>query len=270
MRVTSSRHEIDIDFRRDPLTGPALHDVLARARSSAGLPRALLHGQPAFLVTRFADLRAFFMAHEDFPGGLTYRFEIEPVVGRTFISMDGAEHNRWRQLAMPAFRSAAVGRFVESDLRPLANEVVDRFADRGEGDLVADLAAVLPFWAISRKLGLPIGSEERQRRWALALLSHPADPAASAAASAEVTAFLEPIVAARRAEPTEDVISHLLAGFDDDEVFAHVRLLYAVGATTTSDAMSNLLWALLTADGRVERAVAEPDLRPRIVHELLR
>ena len=227
-------------------------------------------GMPAVVVTRYADLRAFLADQERFPGGEVYTFNTEASIGRTFISMDGPDHDAYRQRAMPAFRSRATARFVDAELTPLAHEVVDRFAGRGEGDLVAELARVLPFWAISRKLGLPVGTEERQRRWALGLLSHPADPAGAERASAEVTEFLEPIVEARRAAPGDDVISHLLEGFTDEEVYAHIRLLYAVGATTTSDAMSNLLWALLTTDGLVERAAAEPDLPPRIVHELLR
>ena len=99
------------------------------------------------------------MDHKRFPGGATYQFEIKPVVGNTFINMDGEEHNRYRQLAMPAFRSRAVNRFVETDLTPLAHEIVSRFVNRGEGDLVTDFADVMPFWAISRKLGLPVGAK---------------------------------------------------------------------------------------------------------------
>ena len=56
----------------------------------------------------------------------------------------------------------------------------------------------------------------------------------------------------------------------DDEVHSHVRLLFAVGATTTSDALSNLLWALLHRPELVERIRATPELRPALVRELLR
>ena len=56
----------------------------------------------------------------------------------------------------------------------------------------------------------------------------------------------------------------------DFEVVSHVRLLYAVGATTTSDSMSSLFWTLLTHPDLLDRARHEPELRPRIVHELLR
>lgn len=266
----------DVDFFTDPLPGPRLHELLARARDAAPVTPISIFGTSGFLVTRFDDLRAFFVAADEFPPGAMYQFHTEPVVGRTFISMDGAEHDQYRQLATPAFRSRATQRFVDDELTPLAHEVLDRFASRGSGDLVAELTTVLPFWAISRKLGLPVGSEERQRRWALGLLSYPIDPEGALRAAADMTEFLEPIVAERRADPGADVLSQLLTAEHDgvkltnDEVFSHVRLLYSVGATTTSDAMGSMLWHLLTQPGLYERARREPDVRPRLVDELLR
>jgi cytochrome P450 len=165
---------------------------------------------------------------------------------------------------------------VESDLVPLAHEVVDRFVARGHGDLAAEFAQVLPFWAISRKLGLPVGSEERQRKLALALLSYPSDPTGALAAADEVTAFLEPIVEERRRSPRDDVISHLLQSdvhgvrFTDDEIYSHVRLLYAVGATTTSDGLSTLLRSVVSDPALWARLRDDVALRARVVQESLR
>ena len=135
---------------------------------------------------------------------------------------------------------------------------------------------VLPFWSISRKLGLPVGTEDNQRRWALQMLSFPVDPDGALAAADAVTEFLTPALEERRREPRDDVLSHLLHAehdgvrLTDFEVVSHVRLLYAVGATTTSDSMSSLFWTLLTHPDLLERAREDPELRPRIVHELLR
>ena len=266
----------EVELRSDPLPGRALHDLLNQVRREPGLSQARLLGQPAFILTGFNNIRSFFMDDEQFPGGPTYDFEIKPVVGNTFINMDGLEHNRYKQLAMPAFRSSAVSRFVESDLTGLAHEIVDRFADRGSADLVAEFTSVLPFWAISRKLGLPHGSEERQRRWTQAMLSYPADPQGALAASREVTDFLKPALHERRRNPRDDVLSHLLSAthsgirFSEEEIYAHVRLLYAVGATTTSDAMSSLFWRLLSEPGLAEWARREPEIRNGIVNEALR
>jgi cytochrome P450 len=266
----------DIDFMTAALPGHELHAVLAELRREAPVADITLWGQPAHLVLRFADLRDFFADHEQFPGGDVYQMHTQPVVGDTFISMNGPEHDRYRQLAMPAFRSRATTRFVDSELVPLAHEIVDGFVERGQADLFEVFVGVLPFWSISRKLGLPPGTEDNQRRWALAMLSYPSDPDGALAAADAVTEFLMPVLEERRRHPRDDVLSHLLHAehnglrFSDHEVVSHVRLLYAVGATTTSDAMSNLFWTLLTHPELLDRASREPEVRPRIVQELLR
>jgi cytochrome P450 len=117
---------------------------------------------------------------------------------------------------------------------------------------------------------------DKQRELARAMLSYPVSPADAVAAAAEVTRFIEPVVEERRRHPGDDVLSHLLSTefkgvrLTNEEVFSHVRLLYAVGATTTSDAMSNLFWTLLTVPGLIERARSDPPARLRIVQELFR
>ncbi|MDT7539639.1 MAG: hypothetical protein QOI82_3224, partial [Actinomycetota bacterium] len=131
-----TRVEDPVEITTARLPGPALHELLAAARRSPGLATVRLVGRPALLVTRFVDVKEFLADADRFPGGPVYGIQVEPVVGRTFISMDGDEHLQTRQLAMPAFRSRVVSRFVDEQLVPLAHEIVDRFAARGEGDLV--------------------------------------------------------------------------------------------------------------------------------------
>jgi len=264
------------DLVADPVPGEELHRLLAGARSAPVLPEASLLGMPARVIAGFDTLKAFFADDEHFPGGASYRFMVEPAVGPTFISMDGAEHDRIRRLATPAFRSQQVTRWVDDALVPLAHEIVDRFAARGEADLVRSFSSVLPLWAISRKLGLPMGSEDRQRVWTAALLSHPVDPASATVAKQEVFEFLAPILEQRRRAPGDDVLSHLLehehdgAGMTDDEIINHVRLLYVVGAATTSDGLSSLLYHVLTRPEMLARAGDGPDMCERLVVESLR
>jgi cytochrome P450 len=72
------------------------------------------------------------------------------------------------------------------------------------------------------------------------------------------------------------VISHLLSAehrgerFGDEEVFSHVRLIYAVGATTTSDGLSTLLRTVLHTPGLLDRLREDRDRIPAVVHESLR
>ena len=263
------------DIGTDPLPGDELHRLHAELRARGALVPVPFFGTTAVLVTRFEDVREAFRDDASLPGGPTYRQTVERIVGRTFISMDDREHHLYRKLAMPAFQSGAIARFNEGELVALVHELLDRVAPHGAGDLVAELTSVLPYYAITRKLGIPRARDEDMRHWADQLLN-PRDPAGAAAVAREFTDLLGPILAARRAEPREDLLSALAHAvidgerLSDEDVLSHVRLLFAVGATTTSHAMGNLLSTLLGRPELLERARREPGLRPALVHELLR
>ena len=261
----------------NPMPGRLLHDQLRALRDEHGpIAPVRFYGMDSFVILDYDELRAFFTAQEEFPGGEVYKHQLESTIGPTFISMDGTDHDVYRQLVTPAFRSRATTRFVDSQLTPLAHQLLDGIVPAGEGDLIAGFADRLPFWAISRKLGLPDGYEDRQRGWAHALLSELSDPEGARTASAELTELIAPVIADRRSNPGDDVISQLVANeyngrhLTDAEILSHVRLLFAVGATTTSDALSNLLWTLLNRPELLRRLRAEPDSRPSAVRELLR
>jgi cytochrome P450 len=265
----------DPDIGLEPLAGAALHRLHDELRARGPLVAVPFFGTTALLVTRAGDVREAFRDDAALPGGPTYRQTVEGIVGRTFISMDDREHHLYRKLAMPAFQSGAIARFNERELVALVHELVDRFAARGAGDLVAELTGVLPYYAITRKLGIPRARDEDMRHWADQLLN-PRDQKGATAAADEFTRLLGPILAARRAEPREDLLSALAHAeidgerLSDEDVLSHVRLLFAVGATTTSHALGNLLSTLLARPELLERVRREPALRPGIVHELLR
>ena len=212
----------DLDFATDPLEGDEYHLLLADLRTRHRVAPVRVFGQQAWLVLGFHELKDFCRRDAEFPGGAAYALNTEPVVGRTFMSMEGSDHDIYRQLATPAFRSRPVTRFVETDLEPLVHEVVDRFAAQGEGDLVDLLTGVLPFLTISRKLGLPYGSEEDQRRWSRDMLALTWDPERARNAAEEFTAIVLPMLEERRRRPTDDVLTHLLTAeykgvrLDDD------------------------------------------------------
>lgn len=266
-----------LEFAANPLPGPLLHRTLAELRSQHGdVAPVRFFGMPAFVILGWDALRGFFAANDEFPGGEVYKYQLERTVGRTFISMDGPDHDVYRRLVTPAFRSRAAIRFVDQELTPLAEELLDGIVGLGEADLIEDFTNRLPFWAISRKLGLPRGFEDHQREWASAILSEPSDPIGARRAADELSEVIAPVVRARRTDPGSDVISQLVTGefqgtrLTDEEVHSHVRLLFAVGATTTADALSNLLWTLVHRPDLLRRIEREPELRPAVVRELLR
>ena len=92
----------------------------------------------------------------------------------------------------------------------------------------------------------------------------------------ELTGYLQPIVAARREEPRNDIISDLVQAevdgkrFTDDEVLSHVRLIFSAGAGTVHDAMGNLFYHLLLRSDLWEAIKRDPSMRFGVVEELLR
>ena len=242
-----------VDFGLDELPGPALHDVLRRFRESAPVAPARFLGLPAFVITSHQALLEAFLDTERFPPHLMYRAAFEPAIGESFISTPDPERHRvYRKLATPAFRSRAVDSYAREGLAALAHELVDAFEAGGRIELMEAYAARFPYLVITRFLGMPREREDEFHDWALSLLRFRDDPAQAARAREELTRFLEPVLAERRREPRDDVISALLQStvdgraLSDEEIHAHVRLLFPTGGETTHGSLGNLLWALLT------------------------
>jgi len=251
------------------MPGDALHGWLRDLRAQGPVVEVPFAGSTAWLIARHDALTDAFRNESLFPAGEHYRRVLEPSQGPTFQGRDGPEHHRMRTLATPAFRPRALATF-EDDLRPLAHELIDDFESARRADLVAQFTAIYPFLVITRMLGIPRDRERQFHRWAIEMLRF------DTVANKEFTEYLLPVVAARRRDPRDDVISGLVQSeidgrrFDDEEVLAHVRLLFSAGATTTYDATGSLLYALLTFPEVRERVRTEVGALDRAVEELLR
>ena len=266
--------ETAVDFGVDPLPGRELHDAVATLRESQRVAPAKLHGKDALIVTRFEDVLEAFRDEERFPAGEVYEAQ-EAVLGRTFMSMNGDEHDAHRKLATPAFRSRSVTQFDEEQLLPLAEEIVERIVPDGQGDVMAEVARALPIAALVRKLAIP-GDEATFRSSVDGVVEYGTNPVGAHAASEALREQLEPLLAERREHPGDDLLSELATAeiggtaLTDDEIVSMIRVMFAAGAATTAHAIGNLLWALLERPDVLERAAGDESSRAGIVHELLR
>ena len=266
----SGRSDPSLDFAQARLPGAELHRALSVERARAPVTRVNFGGKPTWLISGHPELQGAFKEENAFPAGEWYRRAIEPTQGRTFESMDGAEHHLTRRLATPAFRSRAVERMEREGLARLAHELADEFAREARVDLRAAFASRFPFLVLSRVLGIPAERESEFVSWALGILRF------DARAAREFTQIVVPVLEDRRAEPRDDVLSELFGievegrCFSDEEVLSHVRLLFSAGATTTMDALGNLLWALLTHPDHLAAARSESGHLERCIEELLR
>ena len=265
-----------LDFAVELFPGDQLHHTLRGLREQAPVMPVRFAGQPAMLITGYEELAQAFRDNARFPPADAYRITIEPVQGLTFQTMEDEQHRLYRNLATPAFRSRAVSAMEHEGLAKIAHELLDRLAGVRRADLAAEFTHRIAFLVISRMLGIPIQREEAFRDWAVGFLEFPRDPERSRRCAEQITGYLQPIIAQRRAEPRDDVISALVladAGghrLTDEEILAHIRLLFSAGASTTTDALGNLLYALLSERERWERLRADPGLRENAIEELLR
>ncbi len=267
----------EIDFASNPLPGKEMHEVLKKMREQGPLAPATFGGQSGFLITRFDTLIEGFRDTETFPPATLYQNSIAKIIGPNFQSMEGEEHNLYRRLATPAFRSRAIERYGEEGMASLAHELLCGLDGKDETDLVESFTHFFPFFVICRLVGVPRGNEEKFHRWAWEMLGAPGTPIeASHRAAAEFTRHLTPALESRRSEPQEDVISALLQTevdgrtLTDEEILSHVRLMFSAGATTTLDGIGNLLYLLLSENDWWQQIVEEPELRAGAVHETLR
>jgi cytochrome P450 len=266
----------DLDFATQQLPGDELHDALSRLRDTGPVVETRFMSMPAYAITRYEPLLTAFRDGQRFPPERIYQMMFEPICGRTFQTMTGRDHVIRRRLATPAFRADVVRKQDENEIIALANELIDEFPSDGEVDFAEHFTRLFPFIIISRLLGVPRDAERKFHRWTQALLRFAEDHARAVAANAELTGYLQPIVAARREEPRNDIISDLVQAevdgkrFTDDEVLSHVRLIFSAGAGTVHDAMGNLFYHLLLRSDLWEAIKRDPSMRFGVVEELLR
>ena len=265
----SSEHDFALDV-------VGFHDELRRLRQQHRVAYVPFHGGNAYLLTRYGDVEQAFLDEATLPAEAAYKLHSEPVMGRTLQCMTGKEHNRNRALVFPAFRSRLMPDYVNPILAPTAHRLIDRFVERGSVDLVAEFTKQYPFTVITRLLGIPERNEGDIQRWAIALLTFPWDPQGALAASRDFTEYLTPIVAQRRVEPGDDLISTLATAvvdgeqLSDEEIFSFIRVLFPAGADTTYLGLGSLLYALLTHPEALERVRSHPESRKLAIEEALR
>jgi cytochrome P450 len=199
-----------------------------------------------------------------------------PVMGRTLLQMDGAEHRANRALVSPAFRNKLLTRWEDELVRVVVDELIDSMVDRGSADLVREFTFAFPVQVIARLLGLPRSDYPRFQRLSIELLNVVYDWDRGIAAAKEIGEYLAGVLAERRREPSDDLISELAtvevdgSTLTDEEIFAFVRLMLPAGVETTYRSSGNLLVALLSKPENLEQVVGNRAQLPRAIEEALR
>ena len=195
------------------------------------------------------------------------------------IDMDGSAHHTRRRLVSRAFTPAAV-RAKQVAVRAICDELIDAVCEQGAADFVRDLAAPLPMIVIGDMLGVAPQDRAQLLQWSddlLATLSGDPDKIEQAAAAfVAYSDYVTRTVAARRAEPADDLFSVLVhAAVDgerltDNELVFESLLILIGGDETTRQVISGGMEQLARHLAARERLMADPTAIPAAVEEMLR
>jgi unspecific monooxygenase len=199
----------------------------------------------------------------------------------SLLNLEPPAHTRLRTLVNRAF----VSRHVEQ-LRPriimLANEMIDQFEDQDSVDLITAFAAPIPAIIIAEMIGLPADSARQLLAWSNRMVAmymfgvnHETELDANQA-SADFMEYLRSIIAERRKQPKEDLLSHMLMSdrdgdrLTDDEVMSTAILLLNAGHEATVHTTGNGVKSILESGIDPVTLFSSPEQTEATVEECLR
>lgn len=197
------------------------------------------------------------------------------------IDMDDPAHLLRRKLVNAGFTRKRVMDKLPSIGR-LCDTLIDGVIERGECDYVRSIAAPLPMAVIGDMLGVLPEERDMLLTWSdelvCGLSSHLDEAAIQKVMNtfAAYTAFTNDVIAKRRAEPTDDLFSVLVNAevegqrMSDDEIVMETLLILIGGDETTRHTLSGGSEQLLRHRDQWERVVADPELLPSAIEEMLR
>jgi cytochrome P450 len=237
----------------------------------------------SWLPTRYADVTAIAHDVEHFssrdvavmpspeddigPGGFV--IPVPP------IDSDPPVHTWARRLILPWFSHRRVDEY-EPITRDLCNQLINGFVDTGRADAAVGYAQQIPARVIALTLGVPGDMADTFTGWVRDVLEFAHDEARRNAGRDAIALYLMEKMEERRDAPGDDLISAMLhteiegEPIPDLHILGTAALTLIAGVDTTWSGIGSAMWHLATHDDDRRRLVAEPDLMPTAIEELLR
>lgn len=247
----------------------------------------------AWLLTRHADveqvLRDPRFSAQRTGGWVTDREQqrgelagFQQLFARAMLFLDAPDHSRIRKVLNAGFKPAmlqALAPFIEDTVA----ELLDAVQGAPSFDVMQALARPLPTRVIGHMMGIEDAANADFAVWSDDLASFIGAPLATHAQARRAQAsllamgrYFEGLLARRRAQPGDDLVSRLLQAEAAGEIQSHAELLAQcamllfAGHETTRNLLGNGLQALLSHPDQWQRLLQEPALIPSAVRELLR
>jgi cytochrome P450 len=256
-------------------------EELGRIREQdGGLSRMVyVDGHVGWLVTGHAVARAVLadrrfssrleLMHSPFPG--TEGMELPPAVVGDLTGMDQPEHTRYRKLLTGKFTVRRM-RLLTERIEQITAERLDAMEKQGPTvDLVQAFAHPIPAVVICELLGVSVADRENFTRHVATMGTAEATVEEQYAAYGAVQEFIRELVLAKRANPTDDLLSDLTTtDLTEEELSGVGAFLLAAGLDTTANMLALGTFALLRNPAQFAALRADPGIADEAVEELLR
>ena len=232
-----------------------------------------------YLPTTYEAVKQVAYDTEHFSSRRVIVRDVRPDVTNTAppITSDPPQHKPAKQLLLPPFTPDAMKK-LEPRVRAICNELIDEFIADGKVDAAARYTRHIPVRAIAHMLGIPEKDGDLFVKWIREILELGIrDDSVLMRAIHEMSGYFAGQIELRKNNPTDDLISTLMNARDNEgeplsdmHVLGSLRLLLIAGIDTTWSAIGSSLWHLAKTPRDRERLVAEPELLPTAIEELLR
>ncbi|GAB7035171.1 cytochrome P450 [Streptomyces sp. NPDC021749] len=258
-----------------------LADAYEQARNRPGLLKVqLAYGEPAWLVTRYAEAR-FVLGDQRFSRAESARHD-EPrqSEGRRdsgILGMDPPDHTRLRTLVAKAFTVRQVEK-LRPQVKKLTQDLLDELEAAGPpADLVDRYALPIPVAVICRLLGVPEQDRPKFRVWSDAALSTSSLTAEEFDTNLEeLRSYMGQLIEEHRRAPQDDLMTALIDARDTGDRLSELELvdlcvgILVAGHETTATQIPNFVLALLDHPDQLALLRERPELIGGAVEELLR
>jgi cytochrome P450 len=265
---------------RCPFDPPAQY---ADWRRENGPRRAMFYGEPVWVASRFADIRAALTdprmsADNTQPGFPSVQAPADHQTPPSFTRMDDPEHARLRRMLTGEFTVKRVGQ-MRPQIQELVNEFLDKMVEQGQpADLVSAFALPVPSMVICLLLGVPYEDHEYFQGQSTTLLSQAASGDEKSAAINALYTYMLGLVERKEREPDDALLSRLVrervetGELSREELAMNSMTLLFAGHETTANMIGLSTLTLLENPEQLTRVrdTEDPALVAGAVEELLR
>lgn len=275
----------DAEFQANP------YPVFAQLRQEDPIHKSIFG---TWIITRYADALTILndkrFQVDNFPERLQLKSAylkednldiLAQTTDKWLFFLEPPDHTRIKNALISSFSRASLNA-MRPKIQAIVDDLLDRFAPRGEMEIIADFATPLPAFAITKILGLPIEDYQQLIRWSAKTVFIFDQPVSLEEYKEqnqiliEHRAYFAQKVAEYKRQPNDGLISQLanykdnINALTEDEIISTSILLIATSQESMKGLLSNGLLALLKHPQSLEYVRQNPGNIENIVEELLR